>query len=303
MTAVVSLRTINMRDKGFCISYSPQDGALLSSIEKLGIIEPIVLLQSSPFCVICGFKRLQAAVKLGFKEVPARVMQPTPHDALLMAIHSNIGRGFNMVEKAQALSKMVEMGFQRDEVYETMALFSLSPHEKILANLLSIASAEEPLKRFIVEQALSMKTTEYMLWFDAQEKKRIVHALAPMHLTESYVREILELLHLMKIKKGKSVAGALKGATDAPDLRAKLKRKVRPMLTSLENRLEKIRKAAALPPGIDIRVDPFFEKEYIDIVARTKSEQETKEIIAKLDEVLKKGHIRSVLELTKGRVR
>lgn len=124
-----------------------------------------------------------------------------------------------------------------------------------------------------------------------------------MRLTESYIREILEMLHLAKIKKGSFDKNMLKGAKNVETLRVKLKKKIHPGLLSLEKKLEQIKKIAGLPPGIDIKVDPFFEKEYIDIVIRTKNEQDTKELIGKLNEVLEEGHIRSIFELTKGRVR
>jgi hypothetical protein len=195
------------------------------------------------------------------------------------------------------------MGFNREEIHDIMALFSLSPHESVLAHFLSIASAEKPLKDFIIEHGLSLKNIEYMLWFEAQERHKIMKGLVSLRLTESYIREILEMLHLIKIKKGKLDGSVLRGAQNAHELRTRLKKRIRPMLSSLENKLQKIIKASALPPNIDIKVDPFFEKEYIDIIIRTKNEQETKALIKKLEEVLKEGHIRSILELTKGRVR
>jgi len=159
------------------------------------------------------------------------------------------------------------------------------------------------LKHFIFFNALSMKNIDYMLWFEKEERKKIMTALTATKLTESYLREILEMLHLMKIKKGRFVSSVLKYAGNAQELRTRLKKSIYPRLSSLEKKLEEIKKSSALPPALDIRVDPFFEKEYIDITIRAKSEKETKELLEKLDEVLQKGHIRSILELTKGRVR
>ena len=299
----IPLRKIHTRDTRFCISYPPHDAILLSSIKKVGIIQPVVLLEGPLFSVVTGFRRIEAAKKLGLNEVPAITVKLSEKEGLLFAIHDNIHRGLNIIEKAHALEKMVSMGFTESEIHEVMALFSLGPHEKVLAYLLSIARGAEPLKHFIFANALSMKNIEYMLWFEKEERKKIMMALASMRLTESYLREILEMLHLMKIKKGRFVSGVLKYAGNAQELRARLKKIIHPRLTSLEKKLEEIRKSSALPPALDIRVDPFFEKEYIDITIRAKSEKETKELLEKLDEVLQKGHIRSILELTKGRVR
>jgi len=303
MITRIPLRQINIRERKFCISYPLHDERLFSSIEKRGILQPLVVLEPPPFCVVTGFKRLESAIKLGLKEIPVVTTRLNEKDALLSAVHDNVNRGFNIIEKAHALEKMIHMGFNREEIHDIMALFSLSPHEKVLAHFLSIASAEKPLKDFIIERGLSLKNIEYILWFETQERRKIMKSLASLRLTESYIREILEMLHLIKIKKGKLDGSVLRGVENAHELRTRLKKRIRPMLSSLENKLQKIRKASALPPNIDIKVDPFFEKEYIDIIIRTKNEQETKELIKKLEEVLKEGHIRSILELTKGRVR
>ncbi len=303
MITSIPLRKINASDKRFSISYPPVDELLLSSIKKVGIIQPVVLLDGHPFTVVTGFKRIEAAKKLGLKEVPAVTVMLSEKEALLFAIHDNLHRGLNMIEKAHALKKMVSMGFPESEIHEVMVLFSLGPHEKVLAHFLAIARAEEPLKHFIFANALSMKNIEYMLWFEKVERKKIMTALASTRLTESYLREIFEMLHLMKIKKGRFVNGILKYAGNAQELRTRLKKITHPRLSSLEKKLEEIRKASALPPALDIRVDPFFEKEYIDITIRARSEEKTRELLEKLGEVLQKGHIRSILELTKGRVR
>jgi hypothetical protein len=303
MITSIPLRKINVRDKRFRISYPAHDAMLLLSIGKVGIIQPVVLLEGPPFSVVTGFKRIEAAKKLGMKEVPAVTTKLSEKEGLLFAIHDNAHMGLNIIEKAHSLEKMVSMGFPESEIYEVMALLSLGPHEKVLAHFLSISRAEEPLKHFIIEHSLSMKNIEYMLLFEREERKKIITALTPTRLTESYLREILEMLHLVKIKKGRFNSTVLKNAGNAHELRTRLKRITHPRLSSLEKKLEKIRKTSAMPPALDIRVDPFFEKEYIDITIRAKSEKETKELLKKLDEVLQKGHIRSILELTKGRVR
>jgi hydroxylamine reductase (hybrid-cluster protein) len=67
--------------------------------------------------------------------------------------------------------------------------------------------------------------------------------------------------------------------------------------------LKEIRNAMALPPGLDIRVDPFFEQEYIDIIVKTGSEDDVEAALGKISELVAAGHIRRIFELTKGRIR
>ncbi len=299
----ISLRKISIHDTKFRISYPPVDQRTFSSIVKLGIIQPVVLLEGMPFTIVAGFRRIGAAKKLGLKEVPAAIVKLSEKEALLFSIHDNLHRGLNIIEKVQAIEKMISLDFSESEIFEIMELLSLSPHKKVIAQFLSLARTEEPFKRFIIEHNLSMKNIEYMLWFEKAERKKIMTALASARFTESHLREILVMLHLAKIKKGRLSGGILKNAGNSQELKAGLKKVVHPGLSSLEKKLYKIRKAMALPPSLDIKVDPFFEKEYIDITIRVKSEKETRDLLRKLEEVLQKEHIGNILELTKGRVR
>ncbi|HVN97070.1 MAG TPA: ParB/RepB/Spo0J family partition protein [Syntrophorhabdaceae bacterium] len=292
-----------MRDIRFCLSYPLHDEKLLASIGKLGIIEPIILLEPAPFTVVTGFKRLVAAKRLGLKEVPAVTQALSEKQALLLAVHDNMHRGLNIVEKAHTIERMVTQGFSRDEFDTVMGLFSLSPHEKVSTQLISIASSENFLKDFIIGQGLSLKNIEYLLRLSKDERKGIIKAFTSMRTTESYIREILEMLLLMKIKTGRFPYRTVGRAESAGELRLKLKKRLYPGLLSLEKKLEKEKAALGLPPAIDIKVDPFFEKEYIDITIRVKSGQEAEGLLQKLNEVLKKGHIGNILELTKGRIR
>lgn len=299
-----ALRKIDLHDMRFRISYPSVEKTLFSSIEKLGIIEPVILSEGGPpYIIVTGFRRIEAARKLNLKEIPAIIMKLSRQEALLASVHTNMHRGLNIIEKAHAIEKMFRMDAPKADIYELMAMLSLGTHERVLADLLSIAGAEDSLKRFIIEHTLSMKNIEYMLRFEKDERKMIMKTLAPVRFTEGYLREILEMLHLIRIRKGRFTMKLLKDPGNAQELRTRLKKLVHPKLLSLEKRFEEIKKAAALPPTLDIRVDPFFEKEYIDITIRTKDEKESEKLLEKLNEIFEKGHVRNILELTKGRVR
>lgn len=296
----IPLNDIDIDDRRFCISYPLEDEVLTESIREVGIVQPVLLLDASPLVVITGFKRLASAKRLGLTEVPAAVRRIGAAEALLLSIHDNLARGLNAVEKACALKKMVHAGFPRQRIFETMTLLALKPHEKVLNNCVAIADAGEPLTGFIVRHGVSMKNIEYLLRFDAEERNKIISLVSPLHLTESLLREILEMFALVKVKKGAISFRGLRAACDGRDLKARLKKRNYPILSSMEKDLLAVRQRCALPPNIDIKVDPFFEKEYIDILLKIKSEDDVRASIEKLKAILEDGHIRSILELTQG---
>ena len=124
-----------------------------------------------------------------------------------------------------------------------------------------------------------MKSVESMMRFDTDERAHIIDILAPIHTTESLTREILEILNIIKIR------------TDNIDFDT---------ITSLEDRLKEIKLRCSLPPDIDIKVDPFFEKEYIDILIRAKTNEDIRDAIEKLGNILDNGYAGSIFELIKG---
>jgi len=293
---------INVCDRRFCITYPLDDAALYTSVQKIGIIQPVMLLNTSPFIVVTGFKRLAIVQHLGLKEIPYIPVDISEREALLYAIHDNIQRGLNLVEKAHALERMLHIGFTSAEVYDTMKIIGLQPHEKILKTLIALASAEDSFKHFIVTHNLSMKIVDYLMRFDVNERSSIIGLLSSFHITESTIREILEILNLLKIKQDKLPFERLNPAS-GQELMKQLKEMAYPILTALHEELLGIRQASALPPNIDIKVDPFFEKEYIDIGIRAKNKDDVYQAIEKLRRLVDDGIIGSIFDLTKGNLR
>jgi hypothetical protein len=298
----VPIDHINVCDRRFCITYPLDDAALYTSVQKIGIIQPVILLNTSPFIVVTGFKRLAIVQQLGLKEIPYIPVDISEREALLFAIHDNIQRGLNLVEKAHALERMLHIGFTSAEVYDTMKIIGLQPHEKILKTLIALASAEDSLKHFMVTHNLSMKIVDYLMRFDVNERSSIIGLLSSFHITESTIREILEILNLLKIKQDGLPFERLNPAS-GQELMKQLKEMAYPILTALHEELQGIRQASALPPNIDIKVDPFFEKEYIDIGIRAKNKDDVYQAIEKLRRLVDDGIIGSIFDLTKGNLR
>jgi len=296
---IIPITLINVSDKRFCISYPLEDGILLASIKKIGIIQPLIILAPPSYTIVTGFKRLEAALRLGLTDIPCIVVNITGKDALLRSIHDNIGRVLNIIEKANCIGKMLHMVFSTEEVYDVMTLLSLSRHEKIKVRLRDIANSDETMKSFILKKDLSMQNIETLLRFTSEEKDYIIEILTPLRTTESIVREILQMFHLIKVRKGTIDFSAIIGADDIYGLKARLKNLTYPILSSLEKGLKDIKIKCALPPDIDIKVDPFFEKEYIDILIRAKNPDEIREALLKLNGVLDAGYIRSIFGLAK----
>ena len=296
----IAIDRINQTDLRFCVSYPLEDPLLLASISTFGIRMPLLLLDTVPHTVVTGFKRLDVACRLGLTSVPCSISRMNEKDALLTAINDNIKRPLNMVERALSLEKMSNLGFSRDEIYAMMKLLGHEPHDKLLKNLVAIARADSQTKEFVIKHETHMTHLELLLAFSDAERIEIVTFLSSMHPTFSQLREILQLFLLVKVKEGRIPIKDYSRLATVDALKLSLKKRTHPMLSMLEQRLKEALMKAALPPRITVKVDPFFEKEFIDIGIRARCVEDVDEAVRGLDSLIKNGWIRSILELTKG---
>lgn len=299
----VPLSRIDLKDGRFKLSYGRDNERLRSSIASAGIIEPVILLDRKPYVPVAGFRRLDCARSLRMRSVPAVIVDIPEKEVFLRAVHANIERGYNIIEKADVLSGMDSLGFSRPDILALMRHLDLDPHEKVLDIFIALGRLAPAHRDFIFRNTMSLKNAGSFLRFDAGERKRIVRSLTGLHLTESIIREIFEMLHVLRIRTGKLAGKDIPVLPNTESLRAHLKKRTHPVLTSLAQKLKAIRDKMAVPPGIDIRVDPFFEKEYIDLVLRIKDDDDLRTALAKISGLAEAGHFRSILDLTKGTIR
>lgn len=294
----ISIEQINAHDRRFCISYPLKDNELLASIGKVGVIQPLLIFGRRPYTVISGFRRLEAAQELGFADIPCIILDMDEKKAMLSSIHSNLCRTLNIIEKAYCVDKMFAMGFSREEISDVMAIVSLGFHEKIIKRMRDLANADNAVKDFVMKKNLTMQNVESLLRFADYEISGIIDLLSPIHITESMIREILRMLSILKLKNGDIDFSVIKGVDNPYDLKKRLKYSINPILSGLEKDLSEIKDKCALPSEIDIKVDPFFEKEYIDIHIRANNTEEVGRALLKINRILDAGYIRSIFGLT-----
>src|SRR4030065_1052827 len=118
---------------------------LRSSVEEIGLIQPVLLREKGDkYQIVCGFRRISVMKELGKSEIESKVFEEKERDEFQLfslSLHENLTtRGFNAVEKAIALDKLIHH-FQVDPamiIKTFLPFFSLEPHEKILNTYLSL---------------------------------------------------------------------------------------------------------------------------------------------------------------------
>src|SRR3972149_3221183 len=133
----IPVQQIDLSDDTFSINYLPSLQRLRSSIEEIGLIQPVLLKKRSEgHQIICGFRRISVMKELGKSEIESRVFEEKEMDEFQLfslSLHENLTtRGFNAVEKAIALDKLIHR-FQIDPaavIKPFLPLFSLEHNEK-----------------------------------------------------------------------------------------------------------------------------------------------------------------------------
>jgi len=175
---------------------------LTKSIKERGIIQPIIVRQSSEykkkFEIIAGERRLIAAKKAGLTEVPVVITQADDLKSLEFAIVENVQRhDLNPLEEAQGYKRLIDefkydqdkvskfIGKSRSYISNCLRLLSLpvkiikmiedklitSGHAKILVGL---ENAEYIAKK-VLEKKLSVRQTENLVKIFKKKNKKNVN--------------------------------------------------------------------------------------------------------------------------------
>ena len=197
----IPLQQIDLSDETFSVNFLPDLQSLRSSIEQIGLIQPVLLRERSDgYQIVCGFRRIFVFNELKNLEIESRIVEGREKDDLklfTLSLHENLtGRGFNTVEKAMALDKLVHR-FQIDPIVVVktfLPLFSLEPNEKILSTFLSLARMEDEVKRYVLREEVSRSNIRKLSAFTPDDRMAILSLISSLKLGEHRLREELTFL-------------------------------------------------------------------------------------------------------------
>jgi len=126
---------------------------LVRSIKTRGILEPVLVRRvAGRFELVAGERRLQAAQRLGMKEVPVIIVELDDKESLEVALVENVQReDLNPVDEAQAyLILNDEFGYTHDQIAERVG-----KDRSTVSNLLRLLKLPEEVRGAIVAGTLT----------------------------------------------------------------------------------------------------------------------------------------------------
>lgn len=127
---------------------------LASTIEKIGIMQPIVVRpQGDGYEIISGERRWRAAQRAGLRDVPVVVREASEREVLTMALIENLQRvNLNPIEEAEGYHHLSEsFGFTQEQIAE-----AVGKDRATVANLMRLLRLAPMVQQWVRDGALSM---------------------------------------------------------------------------------------------------------------------------------------------------
>jgi len=313
----IPLSQIDLSDETFSVNFMPLLQNLRSSIQQIGLMQPVLLREKkNQYQIVCGFRRISIFHEWGHSEIESSVLDEKETDDFKLfsiSLHDNLTtRGFNTVEKAIALDKLVHH-FQINPTVVTqtyLPFFSLEPSEKILNTYLALAKMENEVKRYVLEERVSRSNIRMLSAFTSEDRLSILSLISHLKLGENRLREMLtfmeeisrrDRLMVKDIIHRPEVEAVFSQKDLTPSQRTERVKKFLidlryPRMRQMEERFEKKRRDLDLPSGVSLYHQPFFEGKGLRIEFQFKTVEEYRTILAAFSHLLNKKEFQEMLQ-------
>ncbi|GAX87809.1 chromosome partitioning protein, ParB family [Lebetimonas natsushimae] len=169
---------------------------LATSIDRYGLLQPIVVIKDSGnYILVAGERRLRAVKKLGKKDIKAIVLDIDLNELREFALIENIQReNLNPIEIAKSLKSLIE---EHNYTHEELAKI-ISKSRSYVTNLLRLLSLPEYVQEKVKNNEISVGHAKIMANLDENEIK---HVISEINNKKLNVRETENLINKIKNKK------------------------------------------------------------------------------------------------------
>jgi ParB family chromosome partitioning protein len=143
---------------------------LQESLRASGLLQPITVRRrpgKDGFELIAGERRLRAATKLGWKEIPAIIKEIDDKTILTLALVENLQRtDLNPIEEGEGYHQLSQdFGLTQQQIAETVG-----KDRTTIANMLRLLQLPEPVRTLLQEGQLTMGHAKVLLGLDDPAK-------------------------------------------------------------------------------------------------------------------------------------
>ena len=191
---------------------------LQESLNASGLLQPITVRRrpgKDGFELIAGERRLRAAAKLGWKEIPAIIREIDDRTLLTLALVENLQRtDLNPIEEGEGYHRLShDFGLTQQQIAETVG-----KDRTTIANMLRVLQLPESARKLLQDGKLSMGHAKVLLGLDDSSK---IASLANEIVREGLtVRELEQRLRQVDGAPRRGKAGRPRSADrQSPEIR------------------------------------------------------------------------------------
>lgn len=181
---------------------------LEASLQATGLLQPITLRPAgrNAYELIAGERRLRAATRLGWKEIPAIVREVDDRTLLTLAIVENLQRvDLNPLDEAEGFKRLIEeFGLTQQQVAD-----AVGKDRTTVTNLLRVLSLPDQVKSLLRDGALSLGHARALL---ALDDPKAMQQLANVAVAEAL--SVREVERRVRVTGEQSAPGQPKPARD-----------------------------------------------------------------------------------------
>jgi len=312
----VPLKSIDRADRLTDFSLSPAPEALVASIAEIGLLHPLVLTRKGDgFRVVAGHRRVDILTRLKVSEAPARVLQPSPGDATLVALNliENSGhRSYSDVEKGCILFRLKGAGASERELIEKyMPFLGLERSKKYCEDFLATGSFSDDLQSLLHELNLPIRVFSVLFRWDEAARGAAMQFLKTLRPGVNKARELLMLADECAGKEGPAdllSRSEILSPLNNPDLNPAeryeaIHRQLTawryPDLTGLRRKVAQALDRLNLDPRTRIRFQDTFESDELKVEMKFRDRESLDRQVKKLDLASRSPAIEDLLRIFK----
>jgi ParB family chromosome partitioning protein len=309
----VKLDQIESEDETYRITTNDNTDDLVASIQRIGIINPPLLVQNiSNYKIVCGFRRISASRRLGWNNMDVRILDANTKklECVKYAIVDNaFQRSLNLIEISRSVNMLYGFLDERNHLGMEMAAMGLPENRSLIKKIKKICHLPMTLQNGILSNTLSLSMALELGSLEKETGKGFSKLFANLKLSLSKQREMLtlvkEIAHrddafMLEVLNDNAIQNILNNNhfdrnQKVSKIRRYLKQRRFPIITKAEQTFETHVKRLNLKAGVQLIPPENFESTKYTLRFTFSSYDELQDHKSTFDAVIKNPSMQKLL--------
>jgi ParB-like chromosome segregation protein Spo0J len=218
----IPLAAVDLMDHTFVVPPVADFPRLLAAIQEVGLLAPPWLRPRADgkWQAVAGLKRLLAAARLGWEQVPARTLPATAPDShcLLVALYDNaFTRGFNLGEQATLAVRLLAYWDPPTVAARFLPYLGLPPSPAFLSRLQALATLEPQFLQLAAQGRLALTPGAALSGWTPEDRAAAWPFLEQLWLSQSKQEQFIEEVSQLA-RREESSPGAILGRRELQEI-------------------------------------------------------------------------------------